>query len=233
MASFQDLNIIGLKDPNDLNRQRCLMSNEFMDFNHPDVQLQIHKLSEGLDDPWDIAKAIFRFVRDDIVYDFAPPISGPENWRSSVILKEKRGFCHQKSILQASLYRAAGIPSALTYQDVIDYPLLKTRYKKIIPDGILPYHGLSVIFINDAWVRQDATLDSGLCIRRGYRITKVTKGRETLLPKTTIDGKPHFKIQKEHGCFESFNPRFRDDLLLNLSAWNEWQSFVKNEHLSM
>ncbi|MFQ6677994.1 MAG: transglutaminase family protein [Fidelibacterota bacterium] len=233
MASFSELNISGLSDSDELNRERCLLPDEFMDFHHPDIQSKVQELTDGLWDSWDKAAAIFQFIRDEIVYDFAPKISGPENWKASVILDEGRGFCHQKSILQSALYRAAGIPSALYYQDVIDYPLLETRYKTIISDGALPYHGLSVILLDHIWVKQDATLDSALCIRRGYRISQIKRGNDALLPKTTVNGKPHFKILKEHGYFESFNPRFRDGIILNFHAWNEWRSFVKKEHLSM
>jgi len=41
------------------------------------------------------------------------------------------------------------------------------------------------------------------------------------------------KITILHGYFESFDPRFRDGLLSNLSTWNDWQSFEKNEQISM
>ncbi len=233
MTSFKELNITGLLDPHELSPDRCLQPDEFMDYHHPDIQTKVQELTNGLNDPWNKAEAIFRFVRDEIIYDFAPKITGPENWKASVILKEKRGFCHQKSILQTALYRAAGIPSALVYQDVIDYPLMKTRYRSIISDGVLRYHGLSVVYIERKWIRQDATLDSGLCRRRGYCITELNEGKETLLPEYTVKGEPHFKIQKEYGYFESFNPQFRDEILSNLTMWNEWRSFVKKEHLSM
>ncbi len=233
MTDFSELNISGYSDVSKLDIDLCLESDDFMDLDHSDVQYTVEKLTNGVDDLWEKAKAIFYFVRDEIVYDFAPTIKGPENWKASVILKEGRGFCHQKSILQSALYRAVGIPSALTYQDVIDYPLLETRYKERIPDGVLPYHGLALIFIDNTWIRQDATLDAGLCNRRGYYYTDVERGKEILLPEKTKRGKPHFKIQKEHGYFESFDSRFRDSLLANLPAWNAWRSFVKKEHLSM
>ncbi len=233
MTDFSELNISGLPDRGGLDVNSCLKADVFMDFDHPEVQLKVKELTQGCESLWVKAKAIYYFVRDEIAYDFAPPIQGPENWQASVILQEGRGFCHQKSILQTALYRAVGIPSALTYHDVIDYPLLETRYKERIPDGVLPYHGLSLIFIDNTWIRQDATLDAGLCNRRGYCITDVERGKEVLLSEKTKSGKPHFKIQKEHGFFESFNPRFCDSLLANLSEWNQWRSFVKKEHLSM
>ncbi len=233
MTSYKDLNITGLSNPNELNQDFCLLPDKFMDFHHPDIQSKVQELTNGLRDPWDKAVAVFQFVRDEIIYDFAPKISGPENWKASVILNKGRGFCHQKSILQSALYRAVGIPSAFTYQDVIDQPLMDTRYKELFQDGILYYHGLSVIFYNQKWIRQDATLDQGLCHRRGYRVGVVREGMETILPVTTLAGSSHFKIQKDHGYFESFDFRFSEYILSNLPKWNEWRSFVKNEHLTM
>ena len=233
MTDFSELNISGLPDAGRLDVESCLKADEFMDFDHSDIQFKVQEISNGIEDLWDKAKAIYYFVRDEIVYDFAPLIRDSDNWKASVILKEGRGFCHQKSILQTALYRAVGIPSALTYHDAIDYPLLETRYKERIPDGVLSYHGLSLIYMDNTWIRQDATLDAGLCYRRGYCITDVERGKEILLPEKIKNGKPHFKIQKEHGYFESFDPHFRDSLLAHLSAWNAWRSFVKKEHLSM
>lgn len=233
MEDFSELNISGLSNTSELDVESCLKTDEFMDFDHPDVQLKVKELTQGCENFWTKAKAIYYFVRDEIIYDFAPHIRNSENWKASVILKEGKGFCHQKSILQTALYRAAGLPSALSYQDAIDYPLLDTRYKERIPDGVLPYHGLSLIFIDNTWIRQDATLDAGLCNRRGYCLTDVERGKEILLPEKTKRGKPHFKIQKEHGYFDSFDPRFRDSLLAHLPEWNAWRSFVKREHLSM
>jgi len=92
MTSFKELNITGLLDPHELSPDRCLQPDEFMDYHHPDIQTKVQELTNGLNDPWNKAEAIFRFVRDEIIYDFAPKITGPENWKASVILKEKEDF---------------------------------------------------------------------------------------------------------------------------------------------
>lgn len=233
MTIFHNITVEGKSNPRDLDQELCLVADEFMDYNHKDVNAQAQILTSGLEDLWDRIAAIYVFVRDEIVYDFAPQIESLNDWKASTILKNKRGYCHQKSILQSALFRALGFPSALVFQEIIDYPLLKTRYKDRIPNGILPYHALAAVFIDDKWYRLDATLDSGLCTRRGYQVTTVNPGCETLLPETTQNGHPHFKIQCENGFLEAYPHIFCDAFLKNLGAWEEWRSFVKQEYLSM
>ncbi len=204
-----------------------------MDHSHPLVYGTARDLTKGHSNSWDKISSIFNFVRDHITYNFAPDLSGPEDFKASRILKARQGFCHQKAILSAALLRAVEIPSALYFQDIIDYPLLKSRYKEYIPSGILYYHGLAAVFVDGIWYRLDGTLDSGLCERRGYRLSIVTHGRETLLPDKTEAGAKHFKILKEHGFLEFYDPGFSAYIFKNKEAWKKWRRFVHREHLSM
>ena len=48
----------------------------------------------------------------------------------------------------------------------------------------MPYHALVVAHIDREWYRMDATLDAGLCNRRGHQLTHVNPNEETLLPDT-------------------------------------------------
>jgi len=204
-----------------------------MDISDPAIMAAVRDLNRNISDPWLKITSIFNFVRDQVIYNFAPDIRGVEDFKASRIMQAKNGFCHQKAILLCTLLRAAGLPSALYFQDIIDYPLMKTRYKKHIPAGILYYHALGAVFIEGSWYRLDGTLDSALCHRRAYRLSKINKAQETLLPLTTVTGEKHFEISREYGFLEFYDPEFSSHILNNMESWKDWRKFVHREHLSM
>jgi len=221
------------KSSNELNPVHCLQGDEIIDHSQNDIITIVSSLTEGVNDYWDTVQRLFEFVRDKIFFDFAPEIEGPEDWQAATILKKGSGFCHQKAILLAAFLRASELPAALVFQEVIDHVILSSRYEKLLPNGRLPLHALVAVNINDKWYRLDATLDAGLCSSKGYRLTKVVPGEETLLPKLTLKGNPHFTIESELGYFESYPEEFRNLLLENWNEWNSWRAYVKKKHLTM
>ena len=233
MSSLRDIKIEGKSNPAEFNIAQCLLADEWIDHDHPDIIKKAKELTDGIEDEWEKVIAIFEFIRDKIVYNFAPVIENATDWKASSVLKQKNGMCHQKSNLQVALFRAVGIPAALTYQSVVDYPLLKSRYKEMIPNGVLAYHALGVVHIDGEWYRMDATLDAGLCNRRGYQLTHVNPNEETLLPETKKDGDAHFEIVEDHGYFDAYPQLFVESFLQNIDRWKYWRSFVRKEHLSM
>lgn len=233
MASLRDIKIKGKLNPEALDISQCLRADKWIDHDHPDIIEKANNLTDRIVDDWEKISAIFEFIRDEIVYNFAPVIESEIDLKASSVLKQKNGMCHQKSNLQVALFRAVGIPAALTYQSVVDYPLLQSRYKEMIPDGVLVYHALGVVHIDGEWYRMDATLDSGLCDLRGYQLTHVNPNEETLLPETKKDGDAHFEIVEDHGYFDAYPQLFVESFLQNIDRWKHWRSFVRKEHLSM
>ncbi|MBT3479346.1 MAG: transglutaminase domain-containing protein [Candidatus Marinimicrobia bacterium] len=232
-STLSELSITGMAHPNGLDVNACLVADDWIDHDHPEIVKKVEELTEGLETDWEKVRAIFDFTRDEIVYNFAPIIESDNDFKASSVLAGKNGMCHQKSNLQAALFRAAGIPAALTYQKIVDHPLMNTRYKEMIPDGVLPYHALAAIHVDGEWYRMEATLDSGLCERRGYRKTELVDEEESLLPTTKENGDLHFDIIEDHGYFDSYPQEFLTSMLANKENWKIWRSFVRKEHLSM
>ena len=131
MSSLRDIKIEGKSNPAEFNIAQCLLADEWIDHEHPDIVKKAKELTDGIEDEWEKVIAIFEFIRDKIVYNFAPVIENATDWKASSVLKQKNGMCHQKSNLQVALFREVGIPAALTYQSVVDYPLLKLVLNRI------------------------------------------------------------------------------------------------------
>ena len=64
---------------------------------------------------------------------------------------------------------------------------------------VIPLHGYTVAFVDDVWQRIDATLDSTLCDRKGYRVVEYAPRVDRLLPPTDRAGLPHFVHLRELG----------------------------------
>ena len=72
-------------------------------------------LSDGLNDPVEVARACFEFVRDQIKHSWDFQLN-PVTCRASDVLKHGTGYCYAKSHLLAALLRANRIPAGLCYQ---------------------------------------------------------------------------------------------------------------------
>src|SRR6185436_10979720 len=72
-------------------------------------------LSDGVDDPVEIARRCFEWVRDRIEHtsDYGHEVV---TYRASEVLREGTGFCFAKSHLLVALLRANGLRAGLAYQ---------------------------------------------------------------------------------------------------------------------
>lgn len=122
-----------------------LEATRYIDWHMPEVKDLAVNLAQGKENPTDIAKSCFNFVRDEIKHswDFK---QNPVTVKASDALKYGTGYCYAKSHLLAALLRANGIPAGLCYQrlTITDQP----------PFCI---HGLNAIYLQGlGWYRVDA-----------------------------------------------------------------------------
>jgi transglutaminase-like putative cysteine protease len=124
--------------------QEYLRSTDIIDWKHPLVLEQALELSNNLDNPIEIAKSCFEWVRDEIYHssDFQ---MNPVTLKASEVLENKTGFCYAKSHLLAAFLRANRIPSGLCYQ------------RLSIDENAPPFflHGLTAVFLPIGWYRID------------------------------------------------------------------------------
>lgn len=211
----------------------CLEPTDVIDSTHPAIEQQASQLTTAHEIPFTRASALFYFVRDEIRYSFTPDLQRRQDWRASKTLRRGDGFCQQKTVLLAALARAAGIPSAIGFQHIRDYKLLDTRYEEPLPDGIIPFHGLTFFWLDGAWWIADATLDAGLCERRGYRLVELERGAHARLPATDLDGNPHFDFLEEFGPFPNLPMVITDHELELRPAWLELKRIAERTGATM
>lgn len=123
-----------------------LRPTEIIDWQHPSVLAKSSELASAADNPIEIARRCFEWVRDEIQHssDFH---RNPVTCTASEVLKEGTGYCYAKSHLLAALLRANGIPAGFCYQ------------RLSIHDNGAPYslHGLNAVHLPQyGWYRIDA-----------------------------------------------------------------------------
>lgn len=175
------------------------------------------------------AERIFAFVRDEIRYDFTPLLETRASWKASATLERKRGFCQQKAVLFAALARAAGIPAGICFQHIRDHKLLDPRFAHVLPNGVIAFHGLAVLWKDGAAVPVDPSLDAMLCKIRGYRVTEFGQR----LPATDLAGLPHFDFHGEKGPFADLPVAITDLLIRHRPTWDALRDVVKKTGATM
>lgn len=211
----------------------CLGPTDVIDSEHPTIRRKAGELTAALEAPLDKTRAIFEFVRDRIVYNFAPHIRSRASWRASDTLARGDGFCQQKSVLLIALLRAAGVPAQMGFQHLRDYKIIGTRYESGLPGGVIHFHGLAYFYHEASWQRLDPTLDAGLVNQRGYRLAEFNPHGETLLPATDRAGQPHFDVLAEFGPYPDLPPIISAKLSEIGWYWDRWRELVRRTGATM
>jgi transglutaminase-like putative cysteine protease len=128
------------------NRADYLVSSDVVDWHHPEIRALASSLAAGEQEPANVARRCFEWVRDEIQHcmDFRRTEVTCE---ASDVLRHGTGFCYAKSHLLAALLRANDIPAGFCYQ-------------RLSFDGVGPpfcLHGLNAVWLAKyGWYRIDS-----------------------------------------------------------------------------
>ena len=135
------------------------------DFNHPSIISKAKELTKNDNNTKEMAKSIFRFVRDDIKFMMIY-----EENKASDTLAIRCGDCGTKTNIQVALLRAMGIPAryhiAALKKECIKGLVSKFFY--IATSKIIPNHPWCECYLSGNWIACDTLLDSKL-ISNAYR----------------------------------------------------------------
>lgn len=172
------------------NMEIYLQPTKFFDFHKSKVQQKALEITEGCGSDNEKAKALFYWVRDNVIYNmrlFVPII--PNNFKASKVMLKRQGFCVSKSILLSTLARAVGIPARIHLVDLINH-LISQKVIDFMKEKIMYYHGFSELFLDGKWVKLTPSFDKGTAIRGGFLpMCEFDGENDAVFPPYDINGK--------------------------------------------
>ncbi|MBY9010511.1 MAG: transglutaminase domain-containing protein [Candidatus Lokiarchaeota archaeon] len=145
-----------------------LQPNEFFNFDKKFVRDKAIEITEGLESESDKAKALFYWVRDKIKYNMHSYIpSVKANFKASVTLRRKNGFCVSKSVLLSTFARVNGIPARIHLVDLINHKISQ-KIVDFMETNVMHYHGYSELYLNNKWVKLTPSFDPGTALKGGF-----------------------------------------------------------------
>jgi len=148
--------------------EEYLQPTYFFDFNHKPVLNKALEIVNGSDSPKKKAIALFYWVRDEVKYNMSTYIpSVKSNFRASVTLRRKNGFCVSKSILLSTFARAIGIPARIHLCDLINHKVSK-KVIDFMGTNIMYYHGYSELYINNKWIKLTPAFDKQTALKGDF-----------------------------------------------------------------
>lgn len=166
-----------------------LQPTEFFDFDKTSVNLKVLEITKNCETEKEKAIALFYWVRDEIKYNmrtYIPQIK--ENFKASVTLRRRDGFCVSKSILLSSFARAVGIPARIHLVDLINHKISQ-RVIDMMGHNVMYYHGYSEFYLNGKWVKLTPSFDTPTAIKGKFLpMCEFDGENDAVFPKYDNDG---------------------------------------------
>ncbi len=177
-----------------------LKSTETIDCSSPLIRDTAQRLTESCFSEVKKAQDLFYFVRDEIHYNVYMLSTFIEDFRASLVLKRKKGYCVQKAVVLAALLRVAGIPSRLAFARIRNYRRPdELRAQTGVDD--LPSHGYTQILLEGKWVSVTPAFDRVLCEKLEVPACDFDGEHDALLSSRDLHGNPYIEY------LEKYEPR--------------------------
>lgn len=136
-----------------MNSENYLLSTRMLDFENDSIQKLVEKRGWKSLPQFDQIKAIYNFVRDEILFGYNVDDDIP----ASKVLKDGYGQCNTKGTLFMALLRACGIPCRV-HGFTIDKKLQKGAMTGFVyknaPKNV--FHSWVEVFLEDKWYELEA-----------------------------------------------------------------------------
>lgn len=146
------------------------------------------------------AISLFRAVRDEILYDPYNIRLLPNEFKASVIIGKRRGYCVAKAIALVAVARATGIASRFRFADVKNH-LTTERLRKLMTTDVFFFHGYAELFLEGHWLKVTPTFNMSLCEKFGVRPLEFDGRSDCLFHEFDRRGHRHMQYLHDHGTF--------------------------------
>ncbi|MHA1489592.1 MAG: transglutaminase-like domain-containing protein [Promethearchaeota archaeon] len=184
--------------------KKYLQPTKFLNFNNPNVKRKALEITKGLKTDKEKVRALFYWVRDEIKYNmmtYVPQVKS--NFKASVTLRRRYGFCVSKAILLSTFSRAQqpGIPARIHLVDIINHKISQ-KVIDLMGTNVMHYHGYSELYIDGKWIKAAPVFDQATAIKNGFLpMTEFDGENNALFPHNSTDGSIFVEYTEDRGIY--------------------------------
>ena len=172
----------------------------FIDSDAPNVRNFARAAVSGESDAVARAVALYRAVREAVIYDPYVDLTSPSSYRASEILALGRGYCVGKASLLAAAARSIGMPARVGYADVRNH-MTSPRLYELIGTDIFRWHSYADLFVEGCWVKATPAFNASLCERLGVSVLEFDGRSDSLFQQFDRSGRRHMEYLLDRGTF--------------------------------
>jgi transglutaminase-like putative cysteine protease len=146
------------------------------------------------------AVALYRAVREGVLYDPYVDLSSPASYRASDVLAFGRGYCVGKASLLAAAARAVGVPARVGYADVRNHMTSPRLYQSIGTD-VFRWHSYADLHVEGRWVKATPAFNASLCDRLGVNVLEFDGRCDSLFQQFDRSGRRHMEYLHHRGTY--------------------------------
>jgi transglutaminase-like putative cysteine protease len=177
-----------------------LEASRFIDSDSRNIWEFAHAAISGAEDEIGRVVALYRAVRESVLYDPYVDLSNPASYRASDILALGRGYCVGKASLLAAVARAAGVPARVGYADVRNH-MTSPRLYELIGTDIFRWHSYADLFVEGCWVKATPAFNASLCERLGVSVLEFDGRNDSLFQQFDRSGRRHMEYLHHRGTY--------------------------------
>jgi transglutaminase-like putative cysteine protease len=179
-----------------------LQPTAYFDYNQPDVQTYADALTQDLSSsPIEQAIALYKGVRDDILYNPYTFNTTASTLSASHVLTTKTSYCIPKAVLLGAVARYKGIPSRLGLADVKNH-LSSPQLIKWLQSDVFVMHGYIELFLEGKWVKATPAFNARLCAMMNVPPLEFDGIHDSLFQDFLEDGTQHMEYLNDYGTFD-------------------------------
>jgi transglutaminase-like putative cysteine protease len=172
----------------------------FIDSDAPNVRAFARDAITAVRNDRERAIALYRTVRDNMLYDPYVDVTDPRSYRASDILALGRGYCVGKACVLAAAARAAGIPARVGYADVRNH-MTSPRLYALLGTDVFIWHSYADLYVDGCWVKATPAFNASLCERLGVHVLEFDGKSDSLFQQFDRAGNRHMEYVHQRGTF--------------------------------
>ncbi|MEJ2531826.1 MAG: transglutaminase family protein [Halioglobus sp.] len=177
-----------------------LAPGRFIDSGHPAIIAQTEALVRDSASQLENAVSLYYWVRDSIRYNPYTAGLDPASFLASTTLQAGEGWCVPKALLLSALCRAAGIPAHVGFADVRNH-LSTARMRAVMQTDVFYFHGYSVLYLEDRWVKATPAFNIELCEKFGLCPLEFNGREDSLYHPFDLAGHRHMEYLNDRGAY--------------------------------